>query len=156
MNELSIRVEGGWLPPDTFPYNEDLLRHTLGLSPRVAPNCTDSNTNFYPDSEWNQGVQTSRNGALKRDWITEKTTSESRKKTESDQVSIIHGPLKGSLRRSKGKPQDRQLSEDVELPFQQGVPLKEEDDNQKTCSSDREIFMAIISEIQEHNDDPME
>jgi len=53
MNELSIRVEGGWLPPDTLPYDEDLLRHTLGLSPRVAPNHTGSNTDFYPNLEWN-------------------------------------------------------------------------------------------------------
>ena len=129
MRDLSVRVEGGWFPPDTLPYDEDLLRHTLGLSACVAPNCTSSNINFYPDSEWNQGVQTSRNGALKRDWITEKTTSESRKKTESDQVSIIHGPLKGPLRKSKGKQQDRQLPEDVELSFQEGIPLHEEDDD---------------------------
>ena len=44
----------------------------------------------------------------------------------------------------------------MELPFQQGVPLQEEDDDQKTHFPDREISMAIISEIQEHNDDPME
>ena len=44
--------------------------------------------------------------------------------------------------------QDCQLSEDVELLFQQGVLLHEEDDNQKTHIPDRKIFMAIISEIE--------
>jgi len=44
----------------------------------------------------------------------------------------------------------------VKLPFQQGVPLQEEDDDQKIHFPDREISMAIISEIQQHNDDPME
>jgi hypothetical protein len=34
------------------------------------------------------------------------------------------------------------------------IPLQEED-NQKIYSPDREIFMAIISEIEEHDDDPM-
>ena len=46
MNEFSVRFEGGWLPPNTIPYNEVLLRHTLGLSPRVK-----SNEEFYPDSD---------------------------------------------------------------------------------------------------------
>ena len=32
MNDLSVRVEGGWAPPDALPYNEDLLRHILGFS----------------------------------------------------------------------------------------------------------------------------
>ena len=35
INELSVRVKGGWTPADHVPYNEDLLRHTLGFSPRV-------------------------------------------------------------------------------------------------------------------------
>ena len=50
MRDLSVRVEGGWFPLDTLPYNEL----------RVAPNRIGSNTDFYPDSEWNQGVQTLR------------------------------------------------------------------------------------------------
>ena len=33
INELSVRIEGGWFPADTLPYDENLLRHTLGLSP---------------------------------------------------------------------------------------------------------------------------
>ena len=32
INELLVRVEGGWTPADHVPYNEDLLRHTFGLS----------------------------------------------------------------------------------------------------------------------------
>ena len=53
MNDLSILVEGGWLPPSTLPYDEDLLRHTLGPSPHVAPHRTGSNPDFYFDSEKN-------------------------------------------------------------------------------------------------------
>ena len=37
MNDLSTQVEGGWLPIDALPHDEDLLLHTLGLSPHVAP-----------------------------------------------------------------------------------------------------------------------
>jgi len=33
INELSVRVEGGWPQADHIPHNEDLLRHTLGLPP---------------------------------------------------------------------------------------------------------------------------
>jgi len=43
----------------------------------------------------------------------------------------------------------------VELLYQEGIPLQE-DDNPKIHISDLEIFMAIISDIQDHNDDPME
>jgi hypothetical protein len=46
INEFSVLIEGGWSPADTIPYDEDLLRHTLGLSPRVK-----SNEDFYPDSD---------------------------------------------------------------------------------------------------------
>jgi len=35
INELLVRNEGGWLPADHVPYDEDLLRHTFGLSPRI-------------------------------------------------------------------------------------------------------------------------
>ena len=153
MNDLSVRVEGGWSPLDSLPYDEDLLRHTLGLSPRIGLNC-----DFYPDSDRNQGVPTLREGTPKRLQISENSASNSEKKTESDQNSRIFSPLKRPLCGSKRENslQDRQLSEDVELPFQQDVPLQEEDDDQKTHFPDREIFMSIISEIQEYNDDPME
>jgi len=46
INEFLVRIEGGWSPADTIPYDEDLLRHTLGLSP-----CVKSNEEFYPDSD---------------------------------------------------------------------------------------------------------
>jgi len=49
----------------------------------------------------------------------------------------------------------QQPSENVELPFQQGVPLRE-DDTSKIYNPDREIFMAIISEIEYHKDNPAE
>ena len=42
----------------------------------------------------------------------------------------------------------------MELPFQQGAPLQVDD--QKTNSSYREIFMAIILELEDHKDDPAE
>jgi len=81
MNDLSIRVKGGWLPPNTPSYDEDLLCHTLGLSPRIG-----SNTDFYPDSDKNQGARISKNPA-----------SNSEKKTESDQNSNPCNPLKRPL-----------------------------------------------------------
>ena len=33
INKLSVRIEGRWFPAGTLPYDEDLLRYTLGLSP---------------------------------------------------------------------------------------------------------------------------
>ena len=38
INELPVRIEGGWPPADHIPHDEDLLRHTLGLPPRVKQN----------------------------------------------------------------------------------------------------------------------
>ena len=32
LNDITIRAEGGWPFPDTLPYDEKLLRYTLGLS----------------------------------------------------------------------------------------------------------------------------
>jgi len=120
MNNLSTRAEGGWLPPNTLLYDEDLLRHTLRLSPRVAPYRTGSNTDFYPDSERNQVVQTLREGALKRVRFSEEIAYDSEKKLEFDQDSFIHAPSKGPLCRSKkqNRRQGRQHPEDAELPFQ--------------------------------------
>ena len=54
INELSVRIEGGWSPADTLPYDEDLLRLTIGLSPRIK-----TNKEFYPDSDQ----------AVKRNWL---------------------------------------------------------------------------------------
>ena len=96
MNDLSIRVEGGWLPPDTLPYDEDLLRHTPGLSPR-----TGLNTDFFPDSDRNQGVQTLREGTPKRLRISKNPAFNSEKKIESDQNYRILSPLKSPLRGPK-------------------------------------------------------
>jgi hypothetical protein len=39
----------------------------------------------------------------------------------------------------------QQLSEDEELPFQQGFPLKEDNINSKTRGHNREFFMAFLS-----------
>ena len=46
INELSIRIEGRWSPADTFPYDEDLFRFSLGLSPQVK-----TNEEFYSNSD---------------------------------------------------------------------------------------------------------
>ena len=46
INELAVRIEGGWSPADTLPYIENLLRLTLGLSPQDK-----TNEEFYPDSD---------------------------------------------------------------------------------------------------------
>ena len=73
MNELSVRIEGGWPPPNTLPYDED-LRHTLGLSPRVK-----TSDKFYPDSDKH----------YKRSRLTQEPVSN--KKIESDQKSTSTG-----------------------------------------------------------------
>ena len=82
INELSVRIEGGWSPTDTLPYDEDLLRLTLGLSPRDK-----TNQEFYPDSD--QAVDQSA------------TQPDSGKKTESDKESIPIVTTKGELQPSK-------------------------------------------------------
>ena len=71
INEFSVRIEGGWSPADTIPYDEDLLRHTLGLSPRVK-----TNEEFYSDS----------NQILKRIRFAKLSVSD--RKTESDKEAI--------------------------------------------------------------------
>jgi len=60
----------------------------------VAPYLTGSNTDFYPDSERNQVVQTLREGALKRVRFSEEIAYDSEKKLEFDQDSFIHAPSK--------------------------------------------------------------
>jgi len=125
MNEFSVRFEGGWLPPNTIPYNEVLLRHTLGLSPRVK-----SNEEFYPDSDQ----------ILRRNRFT--IQSVFNKKIESDKNSISTSTTKRELQ-SSDRGNGRQFSDYKELPFEQGLPLKE-DNKPKTSNHDREIFMAIL------------
>jgi len=125
MNEFSVRFEGGWLPPNTIPYNEVLLRHTLGLSPRVK-----SNEEFYPDSDQ----------ILRRNRFTIQSVFD--KKIESDKNSISTSTTKRELQ-SSDRGNGRQFSDYKELPFEQGLPLKE-DNKPKTSNHDREIFIAIL------------
>jgi len=51
INELSIRIEGGWFPANTLPYDEDLLRHTLGLSPDLDQVLKGNRLALQPDSD---------------------------------------------------------------------------------------------------------
>jgi hypothetical protein len=83
INELSFRIEGGWSPADTLPYDEDLLRFTLGLSPRAK-----TKEEFYPDSDQD----------LKRNRLTIQPDSD--KKTESDKESTSTISTKGELQPS--------------------------------------------------------
>ena len=46
INELLVQIKGGWSPVDTLPYDEDLLRFMLGLSPRAK-----INKEFYSESD---------------------------------------------------------------------------------------------------------
>ena len=80
LNELSVRIEGGWPPPDHIPYDEDLLRHTLGFTSRVKPD-----KKLYPDSD--QVLQESRL-AIQPD---------SDKRTESDKESTSTATTKREL-----------------------------------------------------------
>ena len=48
LNDLSTRLEGGWPPPDTIPYDQDLLHYTLGLSPVWHPTTKVLTSNSTP------------------------------------------------------------------------------------------------------------
>jgi len=79
INELSIRIEGGWPLEDHIPHDEDLLRHTLGLTPRVK-----QDKEVYPIS-----VQ---------DRLTPQPDSD--KRTDSDKNSTFTDTIKGELQSS--------------------------------------------------------
>jgi hypothetical protein len=70
---------------------------------------------------------------------------DSDKKTESDKESTSTVTTKGELR-SSNRREKQQFSEDEELPFQQGLPLKEDNINSKIRNPTREIFMAFLSD----------
>jgi len=95
MSDLSTRVEGGWSPPDTLPYDEDFLQRTLGSSPHVAPHHKGSNPDFFSISEQNKVVQTftRKAGALKRVRTSDWVDSNSEQKLEPDHDSTILGPI---------------------------------------------------------------
>jgi len=101
------------------------MRHTLGLPPRVKQ---DKET--YPVS-----VQD-----IKRNRLAPQPDSD--KRIESDKESTSTTTIKMELQSSERQ----QLSEDEELPFQQGLPLKEDNINSKICGHNREIFMAFLSD----------
>ena len=46
INELSVRIEGGWPVADHILHDKDLLRFTLGLPPRV-----EQDKEVYPASD---------------------------------------------------------------------------------------------------------
>ena len=97
INELSVRIQGGWPSVDHIPYDEDLLRHTLGFSPRVKE---DKET--YPVSD------------VKRNRLA--TQLDSDKETESKKSTSIV-----TIKRERQSTSQRlmeQFSEDEELPFQ--------------------------------------
>ena len=71
---------------------------------------------------------------------------DSDKRTEPDKESTPTPTIKRELQPSiQGERQ--QSSEDKELPFQQGFPLKENIANPKIRSHNCEIFMAFLSDI---------
>jgi len=73
------------------------------------------------------------------------------KKTESDKESTSTTTTKGELQSSnqRGK---QQSSEDEELPFQHGLPLKEDIVNSKICDRNHEIFMTFLSNVANRKD----
>ena len=79
INELSVRIEGGWPPADHIPHDEDLLQHTFRLTPQIK-----KDKEVYPVS-----VQ---------DRLTPQPNSD--KKTESDKKSIFTVTIKGELQSS--------------------------------------------------------
>jgi hypothetical protein len=71
--------------------------------------------------------------------------STSDRKTESDKESTSNASTKSELQASN-QGERGQVSEDEELPFQQGLLLKEDNNKSKIPGHDREIFMAILSD----------
>ena len=63
-------------------------------------------------------------------------------RTESDKESTSTATTKMKLQSSESQ----QLSEDEELPFQQGLLLKEDNINSKTSGHNHKIFMAFLSD----------
>src|SRR6185437_7989047 len=51
INELSVRIEGGWPPADHIPHDEDLLRHTLGSSLDSDQVLKGNRLTLQPDSD---------------------------------------------------------------------------------------------------------
>jgi len=136
INELSYRIEGGWPPADYIPHDKDLLRHTLGFSPRVK-----LDKEVYQDSAQ----------VIKRNRLALQPDSD--KKTESDKESTSTATTKGELQFSN-QGEKQQFSEDEELPFQQGFPLKEDNINSRICGHNREIFMVFLSDATNRKANP--
>ena len=90
INELSVRIEGGWPLADHILHDEDLLRHTLGSSPDLNQVLKGNRLTLQPDSD---------------------------KKIESDKNSTSSINTKGD-RQSTNQRERQQFSEDEELPFQ--------------------------------------
>jgi len=99
INELSVRIEGGWSPAGTLPYDQDLLQLTLGLSPRVK-----RNEEFYPDLD--QVLKANRFASQSA--LVTKMESDK----ESTSAATTKRELQSSNQREKG-----QFSEYEELPF---------------------------------------
>ena len=119
INELSVRIEAGWPPADHIPHDEDLLRLTL-----IFPSRVKLEKKLYPDSD--QVFQGNRL-AIQPD---------SGKKTESDKESTSTVTTKEELQSSNHRDM-QQFSEDKELSFQQGFPLKEDHINSKIRGHNR-------------------
>ena len=74
INELAVRIEGGWPPVDHIPHNEDFLQHTLGLTPQDK-----QDKEVYPVSVQDRLIP----------------QPDLDKKTESDKKSIFTVTIKG-------------------------------------------------------------
>ena len=77
---------------------------------------------------------------------------DSDKRTKPDDKSTPTITTKGELQPSN-QGERQQLSEDEELPFQQGLPLKEDNINPKIHNHNREIFMAFLSDTTNRKSD---
>jgi len=132
INELSVRVEGGWHPADHIPHDEDLLRHTLGFPTRVK-----QDRKVYLPSD------------IKRNQLAPQ--ADSGKRIESDKKSTSSVTTKGD--RQSVNQRRQQLSEDEELLFQLGLPLKEDNINSKIRSNNCEIFMVFLSDATNRKSD---
>ena len=84
INELSVRIEGGWPLADHILHDKDLLRFTLGLPPRV-----EQDKEVYPASDIKRNRLAPQTDSDKR--IESDTKSTSSVTTKGDRQSVNQG-----------------------------------------------------------------
>ena len=88
INDLSVRIEGGWLPVAYIPHDEDLLRHTLRFSPRIK-----LDKELYPNSHQ----------ILKRNRLALKPDSDKKTGPDKESTSTVTAKVEPKSSDQRGK-----------------------------------------------------